>query len=671
MCGIAGIFHCGTPKPVDPARVRRMCDAIAHRGPDGEGVWTAPGVALGHRRLSIIDLAGSPQPMPSFDARAMLVYNGEIYNYRELRRELETLGARFHTQGDSEVILAAWQQWGPACLSRFHGMFAFAIYDLNRRELFLARDRLGVKPLFTALLSDGSLAFASEMKGLLAHPLLRRDIDPPAVEDYLAWGYVPDHRSILAGVEKLPAGHYRLLKHDAPPAAPVRWWDMSFTERRRDKTEDLEAELLFRLREAVSSRMVADVPLGAFLSGGVDSSSVVALMAEASREKVRTCSIGFDEAGLDETSYARQVAERFGSDHRERVVAADDFGEIDRLAAMFDEPFADASALPTWRVCQLARETVTVALSGDGADEAFAGYRRHRFHAAEERARSLIPQSLRVPVFGTLGKVWPKADWAPRGFRAKTTFQSLAASGEDGYARALAVTGPELRGSLYSNAFRRELGDYRAEQPLTALMRGAPARSGLDRAQYADLMFWLPGDILTKVDRTSMAVSLEAREPLLDHRLIEFAATLPENLRIRRGQGKWLLKHAMERYLPSEVLYRPKQGFVTPIAQWLRGPLAGEARGGGGGGAAAPPPRPHRFGVAGLGSPLLVLIFVAASAATWVAGVALSKTTDALDARFGLGDELGGLILLAVAGSLPELAIIRGYCGSSSCSTSR
>jgi asparagine synthase (glutamine-hydrolysing) len=293
---------------------------------------------------------------------------------------------------------------------------------------------------------------------------------------------------------------------------------------------------------------------------------------------VRTCSIGFDEAALDETSYARVIAERFGTDHHERIVASGDFAEIGRLAAMFDEPFADASALPTWRVCQLARETVTVALSGDGADEAFAGYRRQRFHAAEERAREVLPASLRSPVFGALGTLWPKADWAPQALRAKTTFQSLAASGEEGYARALAVAAPELRAALYTPAFRRELGDYRAEQPLVELMRGAPARSGLDRAQYADLTFWLPGDILTKVDRTSMAVSLEAREPLLDHRLIEFAAGLPERLRIRGGQGKWLLKHAMERYLPKDVLFRPKQGFVTPIAAWLRGPLAGEAR---------------------------------------------------------------------------------------------
>lgn len=578
MCGIAGIFHCCTPKPVDPARVAAMTDALAHRGPDGEGVWTAPGVALGHRRLSIIDLAGSPQPMASADGRAMIVFNGEIYNFRELRRELESSGARFATEGDTETILAAWQKWGPDCLSRLHGMFAFALYDLVSRTLFLARDRLGVKPLFTAMLSDGSLAFASELKGLLAHPLLRREIDPLAIEDYLAWGYVPDHRSILKGVEKLPAGHFRLLQHDAPPASPVRWWDVSFTERRSESAADLEAELVFRLREAVTSRMVSDVPLGAFLSGGVDSSSVVALMAEANRDPVRTCSIGFDDEALDETSYARDVAARFGAEHRERKVGSDDFSEIDRLVGMFDEPFADASALPMLRVCQLARETVTVALSGDGADEAFAGYRRHRFHAAEERARAVLPARLRGPAFGALGAIWPKADWAPRALRAKTTFQSLSASGEEGYARALSVVPPELRFGLYTEAFRRELGDYRAERPLIDLMRSAPARSGLDRAQYADLMFWLPGDILTKVDRTSMAVGLEAREPLLDHRLVEFASGLSERLRIKGGQGKWLLKHAMERYLPREVLYRPKQGFVTPIAQWLRGPLAAEAR---------------------------------------------------------------------------------------------
>lgn len=578
MCGIAGIFHLTTPKPVDPARVERMCDAMVHRGPDGHGVWTAPGVGLGHRRLSIIDVAGSPQPMASADGRVILTFNGEIYNFRELRAELQAAGFSFRTEGDSEVIIAAWQRWGVDCLTRLHGMFAFAIYDLDQRSLFLARDRLGVKPLYLAPLSDGSVIFGSELKALTAHPLLRREADPLAVEDYLTWGYVPDARSILKGVSKLPAGHYLLLRTEAPLPAPVRWWDVSFAERRRGSVADLEAELLHLLRQAVTSRMVSDVPLGAFLSGGVDSSSVVALMAEASGDPVKTCSIGFDVAALDESDYARQVAQRFATDHRTRVVSPDDFDAVDTLAGMFDEPFADASALPTWRVCQLARETVTVALSGDGADEALAGYRRHVFQHGEDRLRGLVPSAIRRPLFGALGAIYPKADWAPRPLRAKTTFLSLAGSSEAGYARALAVTPPELRDRLYSPDFARLRGDYRAEEALERLMREAPARSGLDRAQYADLKFWLPGDILTKVDRTSMAVSLEAREPLLDHRLIEFAASLPEAMRIRKGQGKWLMKRTMRRYLPDDILYRPKQGFVTPIAQWFRGPLAGSAR---------------------------------------------------------------------------------------------
>jgi asparagine synthase (glutamine-hydrolysing) len=578
MCGIAGLFHLSTPKPVDPARVERMCDAIVHRGPDGSGVWTAPGVGLGFRRLAIIDLAGSPQPMHSADGRAVLVFNGEIYNFRELRRELEAGGAQFRTQGDGETIIAAYQRWGVECLSRLHGMFAFALYDLDQRTLLLARDRLGVKPLFTARLSDGSLAFGSELKVLLAHPLLRRDPDLNAVEDYMTWGYVPDHASLLQGVEKLPAGHYLLLKHDALPPRPVRWWNLSFADRRKGSDADLEAELLHHLRQAVTSRMIADVPLGAFLSGGVDSSTVVALMAETSREPVRTCSIGFDEAALDESAYAEQVAKLFSTSHHASRVDPDDFADVDRLAEIFDEPFADASALPTLRVCQLARETVTVALSGDGADEAFAGYRRQVFHAGEEKVRSLLPAGFRRAAFGALGEIYPKADWAPRPLRAKATLQALALSGAEGYAGAVAICPPELRARLYSPDFARLRGAYRAESRWIETMARAEARSGLDRAQYADLMFWLPGDILTKVDRTSMAVSLEAREPLLDHRLVEFAATLPERMRVRGGEGKWLMKRTMRRFLPEDILYRPKQGFVTPIAQWLRGPLAGSAR---------------------------------------------------------------------------------------------
>lgn len=578
MCGIAGLFYPGTPKPVDPARIAAMADALAHRGPDGSGVWTAAGVGLGHRRLSIIDVAGSPQPMASADGALTVTYNGEIYNFAELRAELQARGAHFVTAGDTEVLLHGWAAWGPAMLDRLNGMFAFALHDARANTLFLARDRLGVKPLHYVELSDGGVAFASELKGLLAHPLLRRAPELSAVEDYLAFGYVPDDTCLVAGVRKLPAGHALLLERGKPVPAPRRWWDVDFSRRASGSVRDLQEQLLDLMRQAVRSRMVADVPLGAFLSGGVDSSAVVALMAEASRGAVRTCTIGFAEAGLDERRYAEAVAARFATAHRERVVSADDYALIDTLVAAFDEPFADASALATYRVCELAREDVTVALSGDGADEAFAGYRRYRFQAAEERVRGLVPAGLRSSVFGTLGRFYPKADWAPRPLRAKTTLLALAEDGAEGYARSVGVTTPALRAALFNQSARSALDGYRAEDRYVRAMRDAPARDALDRAQYADFRHWLPGDILTKADRTSMAVGLEAREPLLDYRLVEFAATLPVSLRLRGGQGKWLMKRALERYLPRDILYRPKMGFVTPISAWFRGALADEAR---------------------------------------------------------------------------------------------
>ena len=577
MCGIAGLFHLETPKPVNPARVKLMIDAQAHRGPDGEGVWTAPGVGLGHRRLSIIDVAGSPQPMATADGLQTITYNGEIYNYQEIRTELQKLGHHFQTAGDTEVILNGYRQWGSGVLSRLNGMFAFAIFDAREQSLFLARDRFGVKPLHYVALADGSIAFASELKGLLANPAVRREPDLRAVEDYFALGYIPDDSCIVAGVRKLPGGTFLKLERGKPLPTPMTWWDIDFSRRAKGSTRDLEEELRFHLRNAVASRMVSDVPLGAFLSGGVDSSTVVALMAEVSKDAVQTCSIGFDESALDETRYAEVIAKRFATDHRSRIVAADDFTAIDTLAHAFDEPFADASALPTWRVCQLARETVTVALSGDGADEAFAGYRRYKFQLAEERFRRLLPAGLRQSVFGTLGRLYPKADWAPRPLRAKSTFQSLARDGAEAYARSVGVIPQEARAQLYADGFQRGLQGHRAEDRYVEAMRNAPAREALDRAQYADIKIWLPGDILTKVDRTSMAVSLEAREPLLDHRLVEFAATLPASMRIRGGEGKWLMKKAMEGHLPKDILYRPKMGFVTPISGWFRGALAGQA----------------------------------------------------------------------------------------------
>jgi asparagine synthase (glutamine-hydrolysing) len=576
MCGIAGIFHVAVPKPVDPARVRAMAETLVHRGPDGSGVWTAPGIGFGHRRLSIIDLEGGAQPMLSADEQVALNYNGEIYNFREVKAELERLGHAFRTDSDTEVILAGWRQWGPECLSRFNGMFAIALYDRAEDCLFLARDRLGVKPLFLAELPDGALIFASELKGLLAHPLLRRAPSAQAVEDYLALGYVPDDACMVEGVRKLAAGHYLLVRRGKAMPAPVKWWDVDFASPSRASPEALEEELIEHLRRAVRSRMVADVPLGAFLSGGVDSSAVVAFMAEASRSAVETCSIGFEEADHDETRYARIVAERFATSHRSRIVSAGDFGLIDTLVEAFDEPFADASALPTYQVCALAREKVKVSLSGDGADEAFAGYRRYRFFRAEERVRRFIPPPARG-LFGIAGALYPKLDWAPQPLRAKTTLQALGLSAEEAYADAVGVTALPVRKSIYSRAFASALRGHRAEDRYVRAMRDAPAMESLSRAQYADLKIWLPGDILTKVDRTSMAVSLEVREPLLDHRLVEFAARVPAKLRLKGGVGKWLMKEAFGRYLPHEILHRRKMGFVTPISAWFRGPLADEA----------------------------------------------------------------------------------------------
>ncbi len=578
MCGIAGIYHLQTAKPVEESRIRAMADAIAHRGPDGDGIWVAPGVGLGHRRLAIIDLVGGVQPMASDDGQVVLIFNGEIYNFQDVRAELIALGHAFHTHSDTEVILQAWQRWGPDCLAKLNGMFAFAIHDARRGCLFLARDRLGVKPLHYAELSDGSVIFGSELKALLVHPLLRRTPDFSALDDYLGLGYVPDDASIVAGVKKLPAGHYLMLRRGHSLPQPVQWWDVSFADREKGSAAALEATLIEKLRDAVSSRMIADVPLGAFLSGGVDSSAVVALMSETSSQAVKTCSIGFDHPDFDESGYAAMVAARFATDHRSRIVSADDYGLIDTLVRAFDEPFADASALPTYRVSELARETVTVALSGDGADEAFAGYRRLTFFNAEEKVRRLLPASVRSGLFGSLGKIYPKLDWAPQILRAKTTFQELGRSSEEAYADAVGVTARPLRQRIYSDRAKRELQGHRAEDRYIAAMRAAPARDALDRAQYADLKIWLPGDILTKVDRTSMAVSLEAREPLLDYRLIEFGARLPVAMRARGTTGKWLLKQAMRRYLPDEILFRKKMGFATPISAWFRGPLAAEAQ---------------------------------------------------------------------------------------------
>ncbi|MEQ9606457.1 MAG: amidotransferase 1, exosortase A system-associated, partial [Kiloniellaceae bacterium] len=521
MCGLVGIFDTTGRRPVDRNLLSAMNDSLAHRGPDGDDLHLEEGIGLGHRRLSIIDLAGGSQPMFNEDGTVAVIYNGEIYNFQELAQELRDRGHRFHSVCDTEVIVHAWEEWGADCVQRFRGMFAFALWDGNTETLFLARDRLGIKPLYYAALPDGRLIFGSEMKALLCDPVLEREFDIQGIEEYFAFGYVPDPRTIYRSVHKLPPAHTLVWQRGKPQPAPQRYWEIYFQADNRMKEADACVELRERMSEAVKIRLMADVPLGAFLSGGVDSSSVVSMMAEHSSGPVNTCSIGFDVPDFDEAIYAEQVAKHLNTDHRSRQVAADSFDLIEDMSKFYDEPFADSSAMPTYQVCRLARESVTVALSGDGGDEAFAGYRRYRWHHYEEMVRGTLPGPLRQPVFSLLGRIYPKMDWAPRSFRAKTTFQALARESVEGYFHSVSILSDALRQRLYSPRMQRELQGYHARSVLEDTLKDAPVEHHLDRVQYADMKTYLPGDILTKVDRASMATSLEVRVPLLDLKLLE------------------------------------------------------------------------------------------------------------------------------------------------------
>jgi len=578
MCGIAGIIDLRGQRAVDASLLRRMSDSQIHRGPDESGVHTEPGVGLAHRRLSIIDLSSGHQPLFNEDGSVAVVYNGEIYNFQELARELSALGHDFRTHCDTEVIVHAWEQWGSACVERFRGMFAFALWDRNRRTVFLARDRLGIKPLYYSVLPSGYLIFGSELKALRVHPEAPAAIDPTAVEDYFSYGYVPEPKTIFAGVQKLSPGHTLAFAPGDRSVAPRAYWDIPFDQGGALSEQDAAAELVERFREAVRIRLVADVPLGAFLSGGVDSSAVVAMMAGLSPEPVNTCSISFGDARFNEAQYAAQVAERYGTAHQVEQVDPNNFDLVDHLAELYDEPFADSSAIPTYRVCQLARKRVTVALSGDGGDENMAGYRRYRWHLYEQRMRQWLPLSVRRPLFGMLGRAYPKADWAPKVLRAKATLEALARDTEEGYFHSVSILGDGLRRQLFSPAFRKRLQGYRAVEVLRAHGTRAPSDDPLARVQYLDMKTYLVGDILTKVDRASMAHSLEVRVPILDHELVEWMSRLPSSLKLKGREGKYLLKKAFEPHLPREILYRPKMGFAVPLASWFRGPLRERVR---------------------------------------------------------------------------------------------
>ncbi|HEU4373505.1 MAG TPA: XrtA/PEP-CTERM system amidotransferase [Telluria sp.] len=578
MCGIVGIFDTRGARAIDPVLLKRMNETQHHRGPDEGDIYTEPGVGFGHRRLSVIDIASGQQPMFNTAGDVGVVFNGEIYNFPELTAELQELGYVFRTKSDTETIVHAWSAWGEDCVHKLRGMFAICVWDRTKQTMFMARDRMGVKPFYYAILPDGMFIFGSELKSLRAHPGLPHAIDPQAVEDYFAYGYVPEPKTIYLGAKKLSPGFSLTIRIGQPIPQPVQFWDVPFKLHAPMSMQDAEGELIERLREAVKIRLKAEVPLGAFLSGGVDSSAIVAMMAGLMKDPVNTCSIAFQEKAFDESQYAEQVARQYKTEHHTETVDTDDYALLDTLADLYDEPYADSSAIPTYRVCQLARKRVTVALSGDGGDENLAGYRRYRYAMAEDSVRSKIPSGLRKLVFGPLGKYYPKADWAPRVFRAKTTFEALSRDLVEGYFHGVSIMSDDMRAQLFSDKFKKNLQGYKAIDVMKGHAANSPTDDPLSMIQYLDMKTYLPGDILTKVDRASMAHALEVRVPLLDHKLVEWISGLPPEMKLHGSEGKYIFKKALEPHLTEEILYRKKMGFAVPLATWFRGPLRQRVR---------------------------------------------------------------------------------------------
>jgi len=548
-----------------------MIASMRHRGPDDQGTQSFSHGALGHNRLSIIDLTGGHQPLSNEHGSVWISFNGEIYNFQTLRSELEAAGHRFATKTDTEVIVHLYEEMGDRCVERLRGMFAFAIWDEPRRRLLLARDRLGKKPLYWHF--DGHrLIFGSEIKAILAAPDVPRDLCPEALLDYLTFFYVPAPKSMFRGIEKLRAGHLLVFEDGRVRIAP--YWDLVFGEFSLARPDELCEEFWHRFCEAVRLRLVADVPLGAFLSGGVDSSSVVAAMAEQTDRPVITHSIGFAEQEFNELPYAEQIAKRFGTQHHPHVVQPDAVEVVERLAWHYDEPFADHSAVPTYYVSKMARQNVTVALSGDGGDENMAGYRRYRELADQRRIRSRVPAALREHVFRPLARAYPNGDWMPWFLRARSRLAILGVRGDDeAHYRSMAFEQGDGGRRLLGGDMRRQLADYDPRDVLQYHFDRATASDPLSRSLYVDIKTYLADDILCKVDRASMAVSLEVRTPILDHEFVEFMATVPPELKLRGKEGKYLFKRAVRPRIGEAITDRPKMGFSMPLARWFRGPL--------------------------------------------------------------------------------------------------
>ncbi|HEX8722378.1 MAG TPA: asparagine synthase (glutamine-hydrolyzing) [Pyrinomonadaceae bacterium] len=575
MCGIVGIVNFGGA-PADAALLARMNEAIRHRGPDEEGAYVSGPVGLAMRRLAIIDLAGGQQPIENEDGTCRIIFNGEIYNYRELKARLEKLGHRFRTDSDTEAILHAYEEYGADCPRHLRGMFAFAVWDEPKRQLFLARDRVGKKPLLYAK-SGGAFVFGSEFRALLLHPAVGREVDREALDDYLSFMCVPAPQTAYRDIRKLEPGHSLTLTA-AGEVRCERYWQPDFSEKLDVGEEEAGERALALLRDAVRVRLMSEVPLGAFLSGGVDSSAVVALMAEASSAPVKTFSIGFEEQDFSELHHARRVAEHVGAEHHEFVVRPDALEVLPTLVEHYGEPYADSSAIPTYYVARETRRHVTVALNGDGGDECFGGYERYAAMRISETYRRL-PRALREGVIRQAVGLLPSSD-VRRGrvHKAKRFLRAASLPPVERYARWVTVFDEEAKGDLYAEDFLRETEGRGAARLLAPWFARANGAGVVDAALLADTMTYLPNDLLVKVDIASMAVSLEARSPFLDHHVIEFAASLPERLKVRGMTTKYILKKVLGKLLPQENLTRSKMGFGVPIGHWFRGEMQGFLR---------------------------------------------------------------------------------------------
>ena len=571
MCGIAGLVCTDPRHPVDPGLLSRMTGVIRHRGPDADGFHRGPGVGLGHRRLSIIDLSTGDQPIYNETGTVAVVFNGEIYNFAELAQELEAAGHTFATRSDTETIVHAYEQFGLDFVTRLRGMFAFALWDDRHRRLVLARDRAGKKPLYYHADSE-RLLFASEIKGLLQDSSIKRRVSVEALDDYFTFGCIPSPNTVFQDIRQVPAAHILVWERGA--VRLQEYWDVTFDPTGPHRPGEALEEFTELFDGAVRMRMVADVPLGAFLSGGVDSSAVVASMARQSARPVVTTSVGFAESTHSELEHASTVARAVGSDHHELIVKPDAVADLPRLVWHLDQPFADSSALPTYYVSRAARERVTVALSGDGGDEIFAGYqRRYGIHRLENRLRTMIPGPIRRGVLAPLARIYPRSDRIPRPLRLKLVMSNLGQSFERAYFRDMSLFVDEERQALCSSEF---LDQVRQRDPFEAFSRHFDRvrdADPLSRVLYVDFKTWLANDILVKVDRMSMACSLEVRAPLLDHKIVEFAARLPASLKYRGAVSKYLLKEHLGARLPQAGVHRQKQGFELPLAEWLRGNL--------------------------------------------------------------------------------------------------